>query len=170
VQVLAPGLTQTLAWASSSYLIPAWRSADTTPHSQRSCACTQRHVACSVARVYPPHNQGGPVNKRFGLAFVSVLALGSIAASAADTAEERSELRQRAEAYQSERARNPDFQPGEGRLAPEQRSEAPPKRQKAQAQSGSKKRARRAATQTTRDKAKKTVTSLKKIPGAFVRK
>jgi hypothetical protein len=110
------------------------------------------------------------VNKLFGLAFVSALALGSFAASAADTADERSELRQRAEAYQSERARNPDFQPGERRLTPEQRSEAPRKRPKAQAKSASKKGAKSAKKTTGRDKAKKTVRSLRKIPGAFVRK
>jgi hypothetical protein len=110
------------------------------------------------------------VNKLFSIALVSTLALGSLAARAADTAEERSELRQRAEAYQAERARNPEYQPGEGRLTPQQRTEMPPKRQKAHAKRASRSQAKSGPTETRRAKAAKRVRSLKKIPGAFVRK
>ena len=110
------------------------------------------------------------MNKLFSVALVSTLALGSLAARAADSADERSELRQRAEAYQSERARNPDFQPGDGRLTPQQRAEKPPKRQKAHAKRVSKNQAKSGQTETRRAKAAKRVRSLKKIPGAFVRR
>ena len=51
------------------------------------------------------------------LTFVSALVFAAAGASAADlTDSDRSELRQRAEELQAQRARNPEFQPGEGRL------------------------------------------------------
>jgi hypothetical protein len=102
----------------------------------------------------------------FSVALVAALALGSISARAADT-EERSELRQRAEEYQSQRARNPEFQPGEGRLTPQQPAERP-KRHKANR--STKNQAKSGQPETRRTKAAKKVRSLKKIPGAFVRK
>lgn len=108
------------------------------------------------------------MNRLMTIAIASTLALGAISAGAADSAaDERSELRQRAEAFQAERARNPDFQPGEGRLNA-QRSDVQPKRDR-QARLVRNKPAKTAAKETRREKAAKRVRSLKKIPGAFVR-
>ena len=73
------------------------------------------------------YNQEGLVKTLLTMAIASTIALGAIPAHAADGAEERSELRQRAEVFQAERARNPDFQPGQGRLNAE-RSDVQPKR------------------------------------------
>lgn len=103
-------------------------------------------------------------------ALVSVMTLGSSAARAADSGtEERSELRQRAEELQAQRARNPDFQPGEGRLNPEQRAGAPARSGKSHAKRGPQKQAKTAKTGTQRERAAKRVRSLKKLPGALVR-
>jgi len=56
---------------------------------------------------------------------VVLLAAGFAAAStgawsAELSDQDRAELRQRAQEFHNQRARNPDFQPGQGRLAPEQ--------------------------------------------------
>ncbi len=55
-----------------------------------------------------------------GVTLVSILTLGSVGARSADmTGDERSELRQRADELQNQRARNPGFEPGQGRLEPQ---------------------------------------------------
>ena len=110
------------------------------------------------------------MNKLLSTALVCMLTLGALAARAADDGtEERSELRQRAEELQAQRARNPDFQPGEGRLSPEQRADAPARSQKPHAKRGSQKQANTAKTGTRRERTAKRVRSLKKLPGALVR-
>ena len=103
--------------------------------------------------------------------FVSIIAVALGAASAgawsADNLGEKegAELRQRAQEFQNERARNPDFQPGEGRSAPE--ADRPAKRSKRAA----KPEATTAKTkEPMKDKAARKARSLKNIPGAFVRK
>src|SRR4051812_37626753 len=113
---------------------------------------------------------GGAVNKVLKLALVTAFAFVSVAVRGADITapEERAELRQRADAYQSERARNRDFQPGEGRLPPGERGEAPPKHKNPHAKSGTKPKPK-ATHKTSASKTDKAVSSLKKIPGAFVR-
>jgi hypothetical protein len=63
-------------------------------------------------------------------AFASV----AMCAQAADmSGDERSDLRQRAQEFQNQRARNPDFQPGERRMQPEY---VTPKSDKRAAKSG----------------------------------
>ena len=109
------------------------------------------------------------MNRLSTIAMFLTVALSALSAHAADSAaDERSELRQRAEAFQAERARNPDFQPGEGRLNA-QRGEVQPKRER-QARLVKIQPAKNAAKKTTREKAAKRVRSLKKLPGAFVRR
>ena len=60
--------------------------------------------------------------KRFASVLISA-AFASVAmcAQAADmSGDDRSELRQRAQEFQNQRSRNPDFQPGQARMQPEQ--------------------------------------------------
>ena len=89
-------------------------------------------------------------------AFAAALACTG-AASAAELAEqERSELRQRAEMFQSQRARNPDFQPGEGRVSP-QRADVPPRAAKKRVTADTRSRATNTrAAADTRSRAGKT--------------
>jgi hypothetical protein len=122
---------------------------------------------------------------------VAAIALGSFGAAAADLTEhERAELRQRAQEYQSERTRDPNFEPGEARLnrepgelrapARSQRSEASsrsksPKASKAskssKAHSGERKARASEKTHAKRDKPRirDRVKQIKKLPGALVR-
>ena len=112
-------------------------------------------------------------------ALVSGFALASATASAAElTDPDRSELRQRAEAFQAERSRNPNFQPGEGRLSP-QTADSPPRQArgvKKTAAKSAKREARAEKTEATakpetrRQKAAKKARSLKNVRGAFVRR
>ena len=110
------------------------------------------------------------------LAVVSGFALASTGAFAADfTDQDRSELRQRAEAFQAERARNPNFQPGEGRLS-RQTADLPPREARGAGKGRVSKASKRASkgnaraskgkTETRRQKASRKV---KNIPGAIVR-
>jgi hypothetical protein len=110
---------------------------------------------------------GGIVNTLIPLALASSFAVACACASAAElTNEDRAELRQRADELQAQRARNPDYQPGEGRLNP-QPTQAP----RAHARHTSKKTvAKSAPPETRRAKVARKARSLKKIPGAFVRK
>jgi hypothetical protein len=95
-----------------------------------------------------------------------VIASFSVAAFAGELSnEDRSELRQRADAFQAERARNPDYQPGEGRLN-RQSADAPPRA----VRTSRKGAADSAKPDTRRHKAAKKARSLKNLPGAFVRK
>jgi hypothetical protein len=95
-------------------------------------------------------------------------AAASAGAWSADNLAEKegAELRQRAQEFQNERARNPDFQPGEGRSAPAA-DHPTAKRSKRVA----KPEAKVAKTQEPmKAKAARKARSLKNIPGAFVRK
>jgi hypothetical protein len=97
------------------------------------------------------------------------------------SSEERSELKQRADAFQAERARNPDFQPGEARLnrtpgqlptdasEPKVRAKATKgtKGAKAKQAKATKSKAQRA--EKPAQKKKKRGRSFKDLPGAFVR-
>ena len=99
----------------------------------------------------------------------ALLAAGS-AWSADNLADpEAAELRQRAQEFQSQRARDPDFQPGEGRSAPEpeQASGKHSKKRAAKAHAPVKKSE---AKEPMKEKASRKARSLKNIPGAFVRK
>jgi hypothetical protein len=126
------------------------------------------HVAC-LSQSFTSE-RGAAVNKLFSIALVSAFSLGSLCAYAADMSnDERSELRQRAETFQAERNRNPEYQPGAGRLNP-QPATAEPKQRRAGARAKAPKQAKAQKTETRRQKAGKRVRSLKNIPGAFVRK
>ena len=118
------------------------------------------------------------MNKFFSVACVASLALACVCASAGEmSSEERSELKQRADAFQAERARNPDFQPGEGRLnrpSAELRPEATAKKGRAKTAKGTRstKAAKAAKVQRSGakpDRKRKRGRSLKDLPGAFVR-
>ena len=82
---------------------------------------------------------------------------------------EAAELRQRAQEFQNQRARDPDFQPGEGRSAaePGHASAGPAKRHAAKPKAPVKKTE---AKEPMKEKAARKARSLKNIPGAFVRK
>jgi hypothetical protein len=80
--------------------------------------------------------------------------------------QEAAELRQRAQEFQNQRARDPDFQPGEGRSAPEP-ERASGKRAKKHAAGATARAKKTQAKEPLEAKAKR---SLKNIPGAFVRK
>ncbi|HEX2827081.1 MAG TPA: hypothetical protein VHP37_12090 [Burkholderiales bacterium] len=105
--------------------------------------------------------------KSIFVALVAALAAAGSAWGADNLGEqEAAELRQRAQEFQNLRERDPEFQPGEGRSAPE------PER-------ASGKRAKKHAARTTAPVKqtpakepldKKAKRSLKNIPGAFVRK
>ena len=91
-------------------------------------------------------------------------AAASLCASAAElTDQDRAELRQRAQEFQNERARNPEFQPGEGRAAPPAAAPHERKPKKHAAHKTQKKK-------TMGEKAAAKARSVKNIPGAFVRK
>jgi hypothetical protein len=110
------------------------------------------------------------VNQLIPLALVSLFAVASVCASGAElTSEDRSELRQRADELQAQRARNPDYQPGEGRQNPPA-AEAPKARSHARNNASKKTVAKSAPPETRRAKVARKARSLKKIPGAFVRK
>jgi hypothetical protein len=96
----------------------------------------------------------------------ALLAAGS-AWSADNLADkEAAELRQRAQEFQNERSRNPDFQPGEGRSAPEpeQATHKRPKKHAAKPAAPVKK------TQAKEPMKEKAARSIKNIPGALLRK
>lgn len=99
-----------------------------------------------------------------GIAIAAALAAAAWSASSADLSDqERTELRQRAEEYHNERARNPEFQPGAGRLNPEPAEHASRRSkhvQKTHATSDKK--------EGMRAKAARKVRSLKNVPGAIV--
>ena len=83
--------------------------------------------------------------------------------------QEAAELRQRAQEFQNERARNPDFQPGEGRSAQEpEHAGAKPAKKRAAKPRGSVKKTE--AKEPMKAKAARKARSLKNIPGAFVRR
>ena len=135
------------------------------------------------------------MNRLYSAVLVAILGFGSICSFAADlSGDERSELRQRADAFQAERARNPSFEPGDGRLARERdvgatrqpgelkaRHAKPSKRAKAgkAGKAGKAKRATKATKATKAKKAMKTRSSHRKraqhkrsvrnLPGALVR-
>jgi hypothetical protein len=97
---------------------------------------------------------------RIALVLAAGFAAVSICASAADlTDHDRSELRQRAEAFHAERARNPEYQPGEGRL--NRQPDATP----ARSARASKRHAVAKTGETRRHKAAR---KIRNIPGAFV--
>ena len=95
-----------------------------------------------------------------------VLTLGTCCASAAElNDQDRTDLRQRAQELQNQRSRNPDFQPGEGRLS------APPIASPVKtASTGEKSDAKSDHKETRGAKAKRKARSLKNIAGAFVRR
>lgn len=104
----------------------------------------------------------------------SMFALGCVPAFSADlSGDERTELRQRAEALQAERQRNPGWDGGRTRLS-QTRSDVPldrnrgdvkmPQRGEVKAKPKSAKKAKR---EPMRNKAKR---AAKQVPGAFVRK
>ena len=108
------------------------------------------------------------MKKIFGVIIAALLGAASAGAWSADNLGEKegAELRQRAQEFQNERARNPEFQPGEGRSAPEA-EHATTKRSKRAA----KPEAKVAKTkEPMKEKAARKARSLKNIPGAFVRK
>ena len=79
---------------------------------------------------------------------------------------EGAELRQRAQEFHNERARNPDFQPGAGRSAPEADRPAAKRSQR-----GAKSEAQAGKTRApVKDRSARKARSLENIPGAFVRK
>ena len=101
------------------------------------------------------------------LFIAAIWAAASAGAWSADNLgeQEGAELRQRAQEFQNQRARNPDFQPGEGRSAPE--ADHPEKRSKRAAKS----QAKVAKTkEPMKEQVSRKARSLKNIPGAFVRK
>jgi hypothetical protein len=94
----------------------------------------------------------------------TAVSLGAWSAELSD--QDRTELRQRAQELQSQRARNPDFQPGEARSAVEPARMGEKRGKRAV-------KAHAAKTQTKeplRKTAVRKARSLKQIPGAFVRK
>ena len=92
-------------------------------------------------------------------------AAASLCASAAELSDqERAELRQRAQEFQNQRARDPDFQPGEGRATAQPADEIDHKaRRTKKTHAGAKHR-----KETAAEKAKRKVRSMKNLPGAFV--
>jgi hypothetical protein len=107
------------------------------------------------------------VHKLIAVALLSVFAVASVGAAELSN-EDRTELRQRAGELQAQRARNPEYQPGEGRLNPP--AAAAPKARTHARRAGKKTAAEPAAPQTRRGKVAKKARSLKNLPGAFVRK
>jgi hypothetical protein len=106
------------------------------------------------------------VNRLIAIVSIAVAAAFSTGASAGElSGDERSELRQRAEEFQSQRARNPEYQPGEGRLS-RASGDAPARAMRASGKAPPDS----AHPETRRQKAAKKARSLKNIPGAFVRK
>jgi hypothetical protein len=106
------------------------------------------------------------MNRTIAIALAAVFGAASLSASGAElTDQDRSELRQRAQEFQNERARNPDFQPGQGRINPEPADTGAKRSARA-----TKAKAAGKPKETRRQKAAKKVRSLKKIPGAFVRR
>jgi hypothetical protein len=104
--------------------------------------------------------------------FASVLIAAAFASAAmfAQAAEqlsdqERTDLRQRVQEMQNQRSRNPDFQPGQGRVQPEYATAKPAKRavkSKRSATSHKKKTHHKTSHKKSR--------SVKDVPGAVVRK
>jgi hypothetical protein len=127
------------------------------------------------------------MNKTYSAVLFSIFAMGSVCSFAADlSGDERSELRQRAETFQAQRARNPSFEPGEARLPRErgdlrldrQTSDVKPRHTKmpkgAKGTKGMKAKktsAKKTSAKITKAKAKqgKSPRSLKNLPGALVR-
>ncbi|MDB5904803.1 MAG: hypothetical protein JWM26_3681 [Betaproteobacteria bacterium] len=108
------------------------------------------------------------MNKLIAVALMSLFAVASVCAAELSN-DDRSELRQRADELQAQRARNPEYQPGEGRLNPPAAA-APKARAHARRGAARKTAAKSAAPETRRAKAAKKARSLKNLPGAFVRK
>lgn len=108
--------------------------------------------------------------KVISLTFAAALFAAGSAWSADNLGDkEGAELRQRAQEFQNERSRNPDFQPGEGRTAPEP-ERATPKHSKKRA-TGTDAPVKKTQTQEPmKEKAARKARSLKNLPGAFVRK
>jgi hypothetical protein len=104
----------------------------------------------------------------FGAIIAALLGATSAGAWSADNLgdNEGAELRQRAQEFHNERARDPDFQPGAGRSAPEAHHPTA-KRSKRAAKSAPKVAKTKEPMKT---KAARKARSLKNIPGAFVRK
>lgn len=106
------------------------------------------------------------MNRIISIALAAGFAAVSLCASAADlTDQDRSELRRRAQEFQNERSRNPNFQPGQGRVnaAPVAATVKSSRVTKSRVTKTGKK-------ETRRHKAANKARSLKKIPGALVRK
>ena len=100
-----------------------------------------------------------------GIVLAAAFAAASTCALAAElNDQDAAELRQRAQELHNQRSSNPDFQPGQGRAAPESpRAAAKPARARAS------RAAANTPKETRRDSVAKKARSFKKIPGAFVR-
>lgn len=107
------------------------------------------------------------MNKLIAVALMSLFAVASVCAAELSN-DDRSELRQRADELQAQRARDPEYQPGAGRLNPP--AAAAPKARTHARRTAKKTAAKSAAPETRRAKAAKKARSLKNLPGAFVRK
>jgi hypothetical protein len=106
----------------------------------------------------------------WGVIAAALMGAASTGAWSADNLGEKegAELRQRAQEFHNERTRNPDFQPGEGRSAPEA-DRATTKRSKRAAKADAPVQ-KTQGKEPVKDQAKRKARSLKKIPGAFVRR
>lgn len=99
-----------------------------------------------------------------GIVIAAALAAASWSAWSADLDDqERTELRQRAQEYQNQRARDPEFQPGVGRLNPEPAEHAGNHSRHVKKTSAASSR-----KEGMREKAARKVRSLKNVPGAIV--
>lgn len=110
---------------------------------------------------------------------VAAIALGPLCVAADLTEQERAELRQRAQEYQTERGRNPNFEPGEARLNREPgelRAPVRAHRSKAskttKAQRGERKvhAADKAHAKRDKPRIRDRMKQIRKLPGALVRK
>lgn len=92
-------------------------------------------------------------------------AAASFSASAVELSDqERAELRQRAEEFQNQRARNPDFQPGEGRSTAQPADRIDHKARHTKKLHASTKHRK----ETASEKSERKLRSVKNLPGAFV--
>ena len=100
-----------------------------------------------------------------GVVLAAVVAAAGTSAYAQLSEQESAELRQRAPEFQNERSRNPDFQPGQGRSAAPADATAKPA-----ARTGKSRKAAKKEKETGREKVANKVRSIRKVPGAFVRR
>jgi hypothetical protein len=109
------------------------------------------------------------VKRIAGVCVAALVAAVSLSARSADLSDQdRSELRDRAHEYQSQRARDPEFRPGAGSLNPEP---APTHAKRSKHSAKSQKRAaapKAKENEPLSKKAARKARSLKNIPGAFV--